>query len=37
MSSTFKPKLTMADKGNMKALYRFTQTEMKEHDCYLAK
>ena len=36
MSSTSKPKLTMADKCSMKALQRFTQTEMKEHDCYLA-
>ena len=31
MSSTSKPKLTMVDKGNMKALKRFTQIEMKEH------
>ena len=30
MSSTSKPKLTMADKGNMKALQRFTQMEMKK-------
>jgi hypothetical protein len=36
MSSTSKPKLTMADKGNMKALYRFIRLEMKEHNCYLA-
>jgi hypothetical protein len=36
MCSTSKPKLTMADKGNMKALYRFIQLEMKEHDCSLA-
>jgi hypothetical protein len=25
MSSTFKPKFTMANKGNMKALWRFIQ------------
>ena len=36
MSSTSKPKLTMADKNNMKALYRLTQIKMKEHDYYLA-
>ena len=36
MCSTFKPKLTMAGKGSMKALQRFIQIEMKEHGCYLA-
>ena len=36
MLSTSKPKLTMADKGNMKVLQRFTQMEMNEHDSYLA-
>ena len=30
MSSTSKPKHTMADKSNMKAFQRFTQIEMKE-------
>ena len=29
-------KHTVANKGSMKALQRFTQMEMKEHDCYLA-
>ena len=28
-------KHTIANKGSMKALYRFIQIEMKEHDCYL--
>ena len=32
MSSTSKPKHTIANKGRMKALQRFTQIEMKEHD-----
>ena len=32
MSSTFKPKLTMGNKGSLKALWRFTQMEIKEHD-----
>ena len=32
MQSTSKPKHTMADKGSMKALQRFTQMEKKEHD-----
>ena len=27
-----KPKHTIADKGSMKVLQRFTQIEMKEHD-----
>jgi hypothetical protein len=35
MSSTSKLKLTMAGKGNMKALYRFIQLEMKKHECSL--
>ena len=29
-------KHTIANKGSIKALYRFIQIEMKEHDCYLA-
>ena len=32
MSSTSKPKHTIVDKGKMKALQRFIQIEMKEHD-----
>ena len=32
MSNTSKPKHTIADKGSMKALQRFIQIEMKEHD-----
>ena len=32
MSGTSKPKHTMVDKGNMKALQRFIQIKMKEHD-----
>ena len=36
MSSTSKPKLTIANKGNMKVLYRFTQIKMKEHNYYIA-
>jgi hypothetical protein len=36
MCSTPKPKLTIVDKGSIKALQRFIQVEMKEHDCYLA-
>ena len=32
MSSTFKPKHTIVDKGSMKPLQRFIQIEMKEHD-----
>ena len=33
---TSKPKYTIANKGSMKALQRFIQIEMKEHDCCLA-
>ena len=29
-------KHTIVNKGSMKALQRFIQIEMKEHDCYLA-
>jgi hypothetical protein len=32
MSNTSKPTHTIADKGSMKALQRFIQIEMKEHD-----
>ena len=32
MSCTSKPKHTIADKDSMKALQRFIQIEMKEHD-----
>jgi hypothetical protein len=32
VSNTFKPKHTIADKGSMKALQRFIQIEIKEHD-----
>jgi hypothetical protein len=32
VSNTSKPKHTIADKGSMKALHRFIQIEMKEHD-----
>ena len=32
MCSTSKPKITMADKGSIKALQRFIQIEIKEHD-----
>jgi hypothetical protein len=32
MYNTSKPKLTMANNGSMKALERFIQLEMREHD-----
>jgi hypothetical protein len=32
VSNIFKPKHTIVDKGSMKALQRFTQIDMKEHD-----
>jgi hypothetical protein len=32
VSNTSKPKHTILDKDSMKALQRFTQIEMKEHD-----
>jgi hypothetical protein len=34
MCSTPKPKLTMVEKGSLKALWKFTQMEMKEHDFF---
>ena len=34
--NTSKPTHTIVNKGSMKALQRFIQLEMKEHDCYWA-